>query len=292
MRVDLHTHSRVSDGTQTPRELVQAAKAAGLDVLALTDHDTAAGWAEAANAAEEVGLQLVPGMEVSTTYRGRGVHLLAYLPDPSHPDLAALLTRVLDGRASRVPTVLARLRGLGIPIEQHHLDAVSGDAAATGRPHVADALVALGAVADRTEAFDRYLAAGRPAYVDRWAAPLVETLAAVTAAGGVGVVAHPWGRHDPGVLDAEGLAALREAGLVGVEVDHRDHGPAEREALRGIAADLDLVVTGSSDHHGLGKVDHELGCHTTAPDQLERLLDLAAAASAASGRATPTVVGR
>ncbi|NYG55241.1 PHP domain-containing protein [Nocardioides perillae] len=292
MRVDLHTHSRVSDGTQSPRELVQAAKAAGLDVLALTDHDTAAGWAEAATAAEEVGLQLVPGMEVSTTYRGRGVHLLAYLPDPTHPDLAALLTRVLQGRDSRVPEVLARLRALGIGIEQHHLDAVSGDAAATGRPHVADALVALGAVADRTEAFDRYLAAGRPAYVDRWAAPLLDTLAAVSAAGGVAVVAHPWGRHDPGVLDAEGLEVLRDAGLVGIEVDHRDHGSAERAALRGIAEDLDLVVTGSSDHHGLGKVDHELGCHTTAPDQLERLLDLAAGAAAASGRTTPTVVGR
>lgn len=291
MRIDLHTHSRVSDGTQSPRALVHAAAAAGLDVVALTDHDTAAGWDEAVRAAEEVGIGLVRGMEVSTRHRGRGVHLLAYLPDPTHPDLLALLTQVLAGRDGRVPTMLARLQALGVPIEQHHLDAVSGDAAATGRPHVADALVGLGVVADRGEAFARFLLPGRPAYVDRWAAPLVDTLAAVAAAGGVGVVAHPWGRHDPGVLDADGLAELKDAGLVGLEVDHQDHGPKERVALRALAADLDLVVTGSSDHHGLGKVDHELGCHTTAPDQLERLLDLAAASSAASGRETPAVVG-
>ena len=141
MKVDLHTHTRASDGTQSPTELVTAAVAAGVDVLGVTDHDTAEGWDEAARAAAAAGLGLVRGMEVSTRLDGRGVHLLAYLPDPTYPPLVALLDKVLEGRSSRVPAVLARLREVDVELTEDDVARVSGDAAASGRPHIADALV-------------------------------------------------------------------------------------------------------------------------------------------------------
>ncbi len=290
--IDLHTHSRVSDGTQSPAELVRAARAAGITVLGLTDHDTTAGWPEAADAAAEAGVTLVRGIEISTRHAsGRGVHLLAYLPDPDHPGLAALLADVRAGREARVPAMLQKLGELGIEIGARDVLEVSGDAAATGRPHVADALVRLGVVADRDEAFATYLKPGRPAYVPRYSAPLHDAIAAVAAAGGVTVVAHPWGRHDPTALGLERFAELRDAGLSGIEVDHQDHDARARRGLREIAGQLDLVATGSSDHHGAGKTGHELGCNTTEPAQLERLLERAAAAATAAGRDVPAVLG-
>ena len=257
----------------------------------MTDHDTTEGWDEAADVAVRCDLTLVRGIEVSCTFEGSGVHLLAYLPDPSYPPLAAELQRVLDGRNSRLPATLERLRGLGIDIDVRDVRRVAGESAATGRPHVADALVALGVVADRNEAFNRFLGPQGPAYVRRYAADLETTIGTVADAGGVSVVAHPWAsRHDHTALDEPGLARLQDAGLAGIEVDHEDHDAATRAALRSIARDLDLVVTGSSDHHGLGKVGHDLGCNTTAPEQLERLLALAGAAAQASGRSTPGVL--
>ena len=274
MRIDLHTHSRASDGTDTPAGLVRAAVDAGIDVLAITDHDTAAGWAEATRSADEVALTLVPGMEISTNHHGRGVHLLAYFPDPAHPPLADELAKVLHGREARVPTMVARLNGLGIEITEDDVREAAHGASASGRPHVADALVTLGVVPDRTTAFDRYLGWGRPAHVDRYAAPLETAIRAVAGAGGVSVVAHPWGRGGLGRPDEATFAALRDLGLSGIEVDHQDHDATTRERLRAIARNLDLVVTGSSDYHGDGKVDHELGCNTTAPEEYERLLEL------------------
>ncbi len=293
MLIDLHTHSRASDGTQSPAELVRAAAAAGLDVVGLTDHDTADGWAEAAGTAPEVGITLVRGMELSTRHAGRGVHLLAYLPDPTYPPLIDELTRILAGRDSRVPAMLARLRGLGIDIRESDVHRTAGEASAIGRPHVADALVALGAVEDREEAFSRYLSAGRPAYTKRYATLLVDMVDIVAGAGGVSVIAHPWGRHQRTSLDEADLAGLAARGLAGIEVDHQDHDPEAREELRAIAHNLGLVATGSSDHHGAGKTGHDLGCNTTDPSQYDRLLELAAAAAARSGRAaTPGVVHR
>jgi predicted metal-dependent phosphoesterase TrpH len=292
VRIDLHTHSRASDGTDTPADLVRAGVAAGLDVLAITDHDTASGWAEASAAAVELGLELVPGMEISTRHRGRSVHLLAYLPDPTYPPLAAELDRVLDGRGSRVPAMLQQLRRLGVDITEDDVRRASDGTAAPGRPHVADALVTLGVVADRTDAFSRFLGAGKPAYVDRYAAPLEDTIRYVTAAGGVAVIAHPWGRGGLGRPDEAVLAALQAVGLAGIEVDHQDHDAATRERLRAIARDLGLVATGSSDYHGTGKTDHALGCNTTSPEDYARLMELARAASAGSDRVTPAVVGR
>jgi predicted metal-dependent phosphoesterase TrpH len=290
VRIDLHTHSDRSDGTDRPSELVARAAAAGLDVLALTDHDTAVGWDEARAAATDEGIGLVPGMEISCAHAGDGVHLLAYLLDPSYPPLAEELRRVLDGRSARLPAILDRLRGLGIDVTRDDVLAVSGSAAATGRPHVADALVAKGVVRDRTEAFDRFLAQGRPGYVSRYAADLVQMIRLVSRAGGVSVVAHPWGRHSRRALDVATLTTLKEAGLAGLEVDHQDHDQATRAELRAVAGRLGLLRTGSSDFHGAGKLDCPLGANTTDPDQFERLLAAAAVSASESGRPTPAPV--
>jgi len=289
VRIDLHTHSRVSDGTDSPAELVAAAAASGLDVVALTDHDTTAGWAEAIAAGSELRVSVVPGIEISTDHHGSSVHLLGYLLDPTLPELGVELDRILAGRSARVPTVVARLQALGIDITAEDVYARSTDAAATGRPHIADALVAMGVVGHRDEAFDRYLGWGRPAYVERYAAPLERMIELIGRAGGVSVIAHPWGRSDRREPSAERLAALVELGLGGIEVDHQNHDEDARTELRAIARDLDLVALGSSDYHGTGKTGHPLGVNTTAPSELRRLLERAAAASAASGRETPSV---
>ncbi len=275
MRIDLHTHSAASDGTDTPGDLVRAAKAAGLDVVGLTDHDAMSGWDEAARAADEVGITLVPGLEISTSFRHRGVHLLAYLPDPTHPPLVTALDRILTGRTERTPAIVDALREHGIDITEDDVRREAGGSVAAGRPHVADALVRLGVSSDRTQAFADLLDPGRPGYANRYAAPLEDMVPLVIDAGGVAVIAHPWGRRGGTVLDESALEHLRDLGLAGIEVDHQDHTPEMRTRLRGIAADLDLVVTGSSDHHGLGKVDHDLGVNTTDPEQYERLLSLA-----------------
>lgn len=290
MRVDLHTHSRVSDGTDSPAELVHAAKASGLDVVALTDHDTADGWTEATEAAEAAGITLVRGMEISTRFSGGGVHLLAYLPDPTYVPLQEELARILGGRDNRLPLMVDKLRSLGIDITESDVHAESGDASASGRPHVADALVRKGVVRDRKEAFDRYLASGAPGYVGRYAADLHDTIRLIDAAGGATVIAHPWGRSETARIAESDLADLIAAGLSGIEVDHQDHDAPTRERLRAMAVEHGLIVTGSSDYHGAGKVDHDLGVNTTAPEAFEALLERAAAAAARSGRAVPEVV--
>ncbi len=276
MLIDLHTHSNVSDGTQTPTGLIRAAAAAGLDVIALTDHDTTVGWAEAFKAAETCGITVVPGIEVSTRAPGGGAHLLAYRTDPDHAGLADVLTRVRSGRGDREPAMIEKLRAVGSKITAKDVRRVSGPSESAGRPHIADALVAIGEVADRDEAFARYLNPGRPGYLDRYAPFLSEAVQLVVEAGGVAVLAHPWGRNGgSGHPDEETFAKLRDAGLAGIEVDHQDHSLEDRDQLRAIARNLDLIVTGSSDHHGLGKVGHELGCNTTDPEQYQRLMALA-----------------
>ncbi|MGH1562083.1 PHP domain-containing protein [Mumia sp. DW29H23] len=273
MLIDLHTHSRRSDGTDSPTELVENAARAGLDVVALTDHDAMTGWDEAQAAADRVGITLVKGLEISCRHQYRGVHLLGYEPDPTYAPLLDELERVLGGRQDRLPKTIARLQDLGIPITEADVLAVSGDAAATGRPHVADALIARGVVATRDEAFERYLMPGRPAYVDRYAADLENMIGLLVAAGGRPVIAHPWTRQSRKVLTAEVIAGLVDVGLVGLEVDHNDHDADTRTRLRAIAGELDLVVTGSSDYHGTGKIGYDLGVNTTAPEQAARLLE-------------------
>ncbi len=274
MRIDLHTHSNRSDGTDTPAELVRnAVEVAHLDVVALTDHDATTGWDEAQAEADRVGVRLVRGIEISTRFQGESVHLLGYEFDPEHPALVAELRRVLDGRDNRLPDVLRKLAGHGIDITLEDVAAQSGDAAASGRPHIADAMVAKGYIAHRDEAFNGWLNTGGRAYVDRYSAPLVTAVELLKDAGGRAVVAHPWSRGSDRVLTVDAFERLKAAGLDGIEVDHNDHGEPARERLRAIAADLDLVVTGSSDYHGTGKSDaFHLGANLTAPDQLDRLL--------------------
>lgn len=270
---------------------MEAAAAAGLDVVGLTDHDTTSGWEEAAAAAAEVGVDLVRGIEISTGFGpGRGVHLLAYLPDPGYRPLQRELAGVLDGRNERLPRILERLAGLGMPVEQGAVDRIAGDADATGRPHIADAMIEAGYVTDRGEAFRRFLNPGRPAYVPRSAADLRGMIGVIAAAGGVTVVAHPWGRHGSDAMSGDDLASLRTLGLTGIEVDHHDHSPSQRRELRAIADALDLVITGSSDHHGTGKIDHDLGSETTDPLEYARLLQRADEAARLSGRATPRLL--
>lgn len=272
MRIDLHTHSCVSDGTDTPAEMVAAAAAAGLDVVGLCDHDTFDGLTAASAAAQEAGIRLLPGIEISTVQDGRGVHLLGYGCRPDDPALSAELAVVRHGRQARIPAMLAALAGIGLPIEDDLLAAMVGESPSIGRPHLADAMVAKGYVTDRSEAFARYLDAGRPGYVRRYATPLELGLDLVRGAGGVAVIAHPWGRGAREVLTGPALARLAsEHGLDGIEVDHSDHSAADRGALRGLADRLGLLATGSSDYHGTGKTNHPLGLNTTAAEVFDEL---------------------
>lgn len=287
MRIDLHTHSDRSDGTDSPTALIAAAAVARLDVVAITDHDSFAGWEEAVAAGRTYGVEVIGGVEISTIHAGASVHLLGYLPDPDYAPLRAELERILEGRNQRMPRVVARLNELGIAITEEDVVAVSGDAMASGRPHIADALVRLGVVRDRDEAFSELLSTGGPAYIPRYSTPLDQAIALVAAAGGVSVIAHPWGRYGATSLDSETLAALTRLGLTGIEVDHQDHSPQARAELRELARSLDLVVTGSSDYHGTGKKGHDLGCNTTAPAEFDRLLAAAEDAAEAVGRTVP-----
>jgi hypothetical protein len=273
VRIDLHTHSNRSDGTDTPAELVEKAAAQGLDVVALTDHDSTAGWAEAGAAAERSGIELVGGIEISTMLDGVSIHLLGYGFDPDDPALLTELGRVLSGRDDRLPALLAQLDDHGMPLTVDDVIAQSGAAAASGRPHVADAMVAAGYVRDRDEAFRDWLYDDGPVYVARYGTPLREAIDLVAGAGGVSVVAHPWARKARRVLTPDVIASLAAQGLSGLEVDHLNHSEQARAELRALARDLDLVVTGSSDYHGTGKgPEFHLGAHTTAPAELERLL--------------------
>ncbi len=291
MRIDLHSHSRVSDGTSSPTEVVRRAAALDIDVLALTDHDTPAGWSEAADAAEAVGVCLVRGMEISTKHQGRGVHLLAYLLDPTYPPLAAELGQIMAGRDSRLAAILSNLAAEGVYVSQDEVRRQAGEHQVIGRPHVADAMVARKIVGSRQEAFGTWLDPDRPGFVVRYAPATTDMIGLVNAAGGAAVIAHPWGRSSRRILQRDSLLSLRSAGLTGIEVDHQDHSAEDRSELRGLARDVGLVATGSSDYHGDGKVDHELGCNLTTPEELRRLLDSAAANAVASGRPVPALVG-
>ncbi len=278
MRIDLHTHSSISDGTDTPSNLVDRARQIGLDVVALTDHDTFAGLDEAVSRGEQVGVRVVRGMELSCSRDGESVHLLAYGVDPAAAELAAEMAKVRGGRMGRLAGVLQRLAELGVPVTEEQVLAEVGESPSVGRPHIADAMVKAGHVADRTEAFDRFLADGGPAHVPRYAVDIGRGIDLVHDAAGVAVIAHPWGRGREQLLPSEALRRLTaEHGLDGVEVDHQDHDRDTRLRLRALADELGLLATGSSDYHGTGKLDHELGCNTTAPEVFEALLDRLAA---------------
>lgn len=263
MRIDLHSHSSCSDGTDTPTALLRRAARLNIDVLALTDHDTAVGWGEAAAEAQRVGIEFVRGIEISTVYRRHSVHLLGYGVDPDQPELRDTLHRTREGRSDRLAVMLARLADLGMPLAEDDVRRAQGAAPALGRPHVADALIEAGYVVDRQEAFDRFLGDDGPAYVARWSPQLADAIHLVHRAGGVAIIAHPWGRGSKDVLTLPTLTELAALGLDGWEVDHHDHDESERAALGEHADRLHVLATGSSDYHGLGKYNHELGSNTT-----------------------------
>lgn len=272
-RIDLHTHSAVSDGTDTPAELVQAAARAGLTVIALTDHDTFDGLDQAVTEGRRIGVEVARGLELSCARQGQSVHLLGYGVDETHRGLATELTRIRDGRRGRVSGVLERLAALGVPVSAAEVQAQVGDSPSVGRPHIADALVAAGHVRDRGEAFDRFLADGGPAHVPRYAMELGRGIDLVHEAGGVAVIAHPWGRGREHLLPESVLAGLVvDHGLDGVEVDHQDHDGETRARLRKWTDSVGVLATGSSDYHGIGKVDHDLGVNTTDPEVYAEIL--------------------
>lgn len=270
MRADLHTHSNISDGTDAPGELVAKAAREGLDVVALTDHDTYAGLEEARRAATQIGIGFLPGIEISCRLGGVSVHLLGYGTGPE-PALDAELAQVRASRADRLPEMLDRLAALGMPLSRDEVMRWVGDSPSVGRPHLADAMVARGYVASRDEAFRDWLAEGCPVYVDRYAIDLPRAVSLVLSAGGAPVIAHPWSRQSRAVLTPDVLAGLAAGGLVGIEVDHPDHDAGTRAELRPLAASLGVLATGSSDYHGLGKTRNDLGCETTPEPVLAAL---------------------
>jgi len=290
MRADLHVHSNASDGTDPPAEVMRRSARAGLDAVALTDHDTVAGHAQARQALPG-SLILVPGMELSCRLDGpsrgqpqrsqQSLHLLAYLFDPDDPELAAETRRIRADRVLRARAMVDRLVGLGVPITWDDVTAIAG-AAVVGRPHIARAMAASGAIASPGEAFTPdWIADGGRAYVGRYALDPVRAIALVRSAGGVAVLAHP--RADRALLvDDTQIADLAAAGLTGVEVFHPDQPESEQVSLLGLARDLGLVATGGSDDHG-SLTGHRIGSHITAADAYESLISRATGAEPVQG---------
>jgi 3',5'-nucleoside bisphosphate phosphatase len=285
MLIDLHAHSNASDGTDDPAEVVRRAAAAGVDVLALTDHDTLAGI-DAAARALPAGLTLVSGLELSCSlddpaarterFPGqRSVHLLALLVDPVHQELAAETARIRDDRVYRAQGMVAKLRELGADVTWEQVTRIAGDAT-VGRPHIARAMTEAGVIADPKDAFTpEWITDGGRAFVDRYAIPLERAIALVRAAGGVPVLAHP---RSPGYeVPDEVIARLSGAGLAGLEAFHPDHDDAVRSELLSLAAGLGLLVTGGSDDHGTFSASG-LGTQPTPPQDYDRLLALASGA--------------
>jgi len=279
MRIDLHAHTTASDGTDSPAQLVAAAAAAGLDVLAITDHDTTGGWAHAL-AARSAGLTIVPGAEFSCVHHEASglrvsLHLLGYLFDPEDPALRAERSRLRASRLGRAREMVDRLAADGYRITWDRVSALA-DGGSVGRPHIGRALVECGTVPDVSAAFAELLSSRGKYYVRKLDTDVFDGIRLVRAAGGLPVFAHPIARRRGPVVGDEVIAAMAEAGLVGLEVDHPDHDAADRDHAAGLARELGLIGTGSSDYHGTNK-STRLGARTTDPEAYERLLALPAA---------------
>lgn len=268
--IDLHSHSGVSDGTETPSELIAAGVAAGLGVLAITDHDSTAGWGPAFDAARGTGLTVVPGLELSTQLDYASVHVLAYLVDPDDPPLVAETARIRMERVSRAETMVARISA-DYALDWEDVLAQTTPDSTIGRPHIADALVARGHVADRSAAFESILHWRGGYYRPHDAPKPVDGVRLIVAAGGVPVIAHPGSRGPERVLTERRIAELVDAGLFGIEVGHRDNSPGSRKQWAETAARFGLVVTGSSDYHGAGK-PNRLGENTTTREVYEAIV--------------------
>jgi len=292
-RIDLHTHSTRSDGRGSPAQVMQEAKAAGLDIVALTDHDTTAGWAEAAEACDELGLGFVPGIELTTRAhvidpetgqeRRFATHLLAYLPDPYNAELNAVMEESLSSRVSRLKAITDALSE-DYDIEWEHVQEVISDGRTAGRPSIADAMIQRGIFAKRDELFELVYPGSKYYQPNRGVPDTVEAIGLIRRAGGVPVIAHPMARGkapEPGQsMPREHFVEMIQAGLAGFEVDHRDVPPHAREWLTQLAFEYDLFTTGSSDYHGTGK-DNVLGENVTSPEALRKILAQGFAGSAA-----------
>ena len=261
MPYDLHTHSTCSDGTNSPAEVVTLAAEAGLSGLALTDHDTVAGWEEARRAATGCGLDFVPGIELSTGRGPTSVHLLGLWVDRDRGSLAEECARLRGERARRLRAMLAKLAALGIDVDEARVRRIAGEAP-LGRPHLAAALVEVGAVADAQTAFDDLIGSGRPAWEPKRALDTVAGIGLIRNAGGVAILAHP-GISGGGGLDVGLFDELADAGLAGVEAEHPHHDAEVVEHWQEQAMRRDLLVTGSSDFHGARK-DARIGVRTTS----------------------------
>jgi predicted metal-dependent phosphoesterase TrpH len=268
--IDLHTHTTCSDGTDSPRELVNKAIVQGLEVLGICDHDTTSGWAEATQTLRG-SLQLALGSEISClTNDGVSVHMLGLLFDPAHEEMQRVLEETRDGRLPRMRKMIEKMRAEGMDISLEDVELAMPMGATLGRPHLADALVAKKIVKSRDEAFVDLLHNESRFYVSHAAPTPVEAIALIRRAGGVAVIAHPFASHRGEILKPEDFSELVSAGLNGIEVEHRDQNPDERAILRAIAHELDLVVTGSSDYHGTGKLNSLAENHTYR-EQWEKL---------------------
>lgn len=248
-RVDLHAHTNASDGEHSPEELVQIARRRGVTVLGIADHDTIAGLERAVAAAQAYGdIEIIPAVEFSTDWEKREIHVLAYFVDYLDPATIALADKFREGRLGRAQKILAKLDALGVPVEFVAVAAIAGDAA-IGRPHVARALMDAGHVASIQEAFDKYLASDKPAYVEYESASPHQAVEMIRAVGAVPVLAHP---HDVTRIVPE----LVRVGLVGLECYYAEYNDAVRHELVALAKQYGLVQTGGSDFHGLNRMGH------------------------------------
>ncbi|HEV7848910.1 MAG TPA: PHP domain-containing protein [Mycetocola sp.] len=266
---DLHTHSRVSDGTESPSRVIRQAAAAGLGVVALTDHDSTAGWHEASVTSAEVGITLLPGMEFSARLGFQSVHLLAYLFDPDNGALNSETARIRESRLRRAESIVQRIAA-DYSLSWDDVVAQTTPGATVGRPHIADALVARGHVPTRSEAFAGILHPRTGYYLPHYAPDPLKAVRLVRAAGGVPVIAHPATRGLDAMIDEKHLGELVDAGLFGLEIDHRENTEEGKGRLRELADMFGLVLTGSSDYHGEGK-PNRLGENTT-PDAVVRAI--------------------
>jgi predicted metal-dependent phosphoesterase TrpH len=281
MRADLHCHSSISDGTRPPAEVVARAAAAGLDAVALTDHDTVEGIPAAA-AALPPGLTLISGMELSCRRDGHGVHLLGYLFNPEHAELAAQIRTIRASRVDRAKDMVTRLNELGVPVTWEQVMRIAGEGV-VGRPHIALAMIEAGVLNSVDEAFtDRWIGPGRRAYVRRYALDPADAIALVHDAGGVTVLAHPYAVTRGWTVPDDLIAELALVGLDGVEVAHPDHDAAGRDHLLTVTRGLGLAATGGSDDHGELTGDR-IGCEATGQDDLDALLARASGAAVVTG---------
>jgi predicted metal-dependent phosphoesterase TrpH len=266
-RIDLHSHSRASDGQYAPAEVAERAAKAGVTVWSLSDHDTVAGLGPAAEAASQQGVRFVPGIELSAFLDRREIHLLGHFFDPAHPAMKRFEDDLAVHRRERMHGIVEKLGALGIPIRVADIEKFS-DGKTIGRPHVARAILETGVVTSVKEAFDRFLGEGRPAYVQRFRLELEDAVALVRGAGGTVTVAHPGVSR----LERGELVRLAAGGVAGVETHHPDHNPSVREKYLRIADELGLVPTAGSDFHGEAIApDRHLGQVTMEPDALARL---------------------